>query len=92
MFKGLVAVDILGETSKIAVVLEWMLVGTLRFTHILRNQLRTYTLFTAQLNQKVIPLLYSKINTLNLWLYPLSTGPIITTTYINTNEMNKRSR
>ena len=84
--------DIVGITQELAVVLKRTATGKTRLKHSPEGSAVSYTLFSAQPNQKLIPLVYSKINTLNLWLYPLSTGPITTTTYINTNEMNKRSR
>ena len=86
MFKKLLHVDILGKTAKRSVVLERLVVGILGLTHSHKAIKPSYTPFYTQQNQKLIPLKISKFVPVNFRLYPLSTGPIITTTYINTNK------
>ena len=86
MYSTIKHVDILGENRKLPVVLGWLHVGTLRLTHRLINRSHGYTPFQSQLNPEVIPQLFSKFTSVNFQLYPLSTGPIITTTYINTKK------
>ena len=86
MYSTIKHVGILGENRKLPVVLGWLHVGTLRLTHRRKNRSHGYTPFYSQLNPEVIPLLFSKFNSVNFQLYPLSTGPIITTTYINTKK------
>jgi len=85
MFKPSWSVDILRTTSRLVVVLGWVLVGTRQFNHSRRIRSWTYPLFKAHTNPKLIPLLFYESKPVDLWLCPLSTGPITTTTYINTN-------
>lgn len=86
MFSSFKHVDILGKTQRFTVVLERLLVGTFGLTHSHKKHTSSYALVCTQLNQKLIPRLFSNFTSVNFRLYTLSTGPIVTTTYINTKE------
>jgi hypothetical protein len=86
MFNILMPVEILGENSKLPVVSRRLRVGIYGLTHSHKKHDNSYTPPYTQLNQKLIPLLIAKFTSVNFCLYTLSTGPIVTTTYINTKE------
>jgi hypothetical protein len=86
MFNSLKPVEISGENRIFPVVLDRLLVGTYGLTHSHKKHTYSYAPVHTQLNQKLIPLLFSKFTSVNFRLYTLSTGPIVTTTYINTKE------